>query len=85
MAKADKDLLDSAFEFYLANQLDLVDQFNGRFIVIWNNEVVGSYDDEITAVRESKAKYPKGSFLVQHVTPGENEYTQVFHSRVAFN
>lgn len=81
----ENDSLDRAFEFYLENQSELVEKFDGKFIVIKDDEIVGVYDNEIDAVTASTTKYPKGSFLVQHVTQGNDEYTEVFHSRVAFN
>jgi hypothetical protein len=81
----DDSKLDSAFEFYLENQSKFVEQYDGKFIVIKDDEVVGVYEDEIDAVIESEKTYPKGSFLVQHVSQGKDEYTEVFHSRVAFN
>lgn len=82
---AENESLDRSFEFYLENQADLVEQYNGKFIVIKDAKVVGVFDDEITAVTESEEKFPQGSFLVQHVTHGKDEYTEIFHSRAAFN
>lgn len=76
--------LAKEFQFYLENQEALVGQYNGKVIVIVGTEIVGVYDDEMTAVNQSKKKHPLGSFLVQAVAPGKGSYTQTFHSRVAF-
>jgi hypothetical protein len=35
-------MLDKEFRYYLDNQSDLVKKYNGRFIVIIDNEVVGN-------------------------------------------
>lgn len=77
--------LKKEFEYYLAHQEELVRKYDGKFIVIRGNEVVGSYDDELRAVEETQKKYPAGTFLVQFVSPGDSAYSQSFHSRVAFS
>jgi hypothetical protein len=76
--------LKGEFEYYLAHQPELVRQYNGKFIVIKNHEVLGSYHDQVTAIAETEKKHELGTFLVQKVTPGSEAYTQTFHSRVAF-
>lgn len=76
--------LTESFNFYLANQADFVQRHNGKVIVIKDNQVIGVFDDEITAVNETQKKHEIGTFLVQKVGPGSDLYTQTFHSRVAF-
>lgn len=77
--------LEKEFAYYLENQADLVKQFNGKFIVIRDTKVVGSYDSQAAAVAETQKVHPLGTFLVQKVEPGDAAYTQTFHSRVAFS
>ena len=77
-------MLEKEFKYYLANQDDLVQRFNGKFIVIKNNEVLGAYDNELEAINKTKEKHKLGTFLVQECTPGDEKYTQVYHSRVSF-
>jgi hypothetical protein len=76
--------LKREFEFFRANQDALVKQYNGKFIVIKNQAVIGVFDDQATAVAETQKVHPLGTFLVQRVAPGSDVYTQTFHSRVAF-
>ena len=76
--------LQKSFEFYLDNQKELVKKFNGKFIVIKGEKVIGAYDDEVAAINETCKKHALGTFLVQYVEPGADSYTQTFHSRVAF-
>jgi hypothetical protein len=76
--------LTSEFEYYLAHQGELVEKYNGKFIVLKHGKVLGSYDNELTAVTETLKSHEPGTFLVQRVSPGEGAYTQVFHSRVSF-
>jgi len=76
--------LEKEFAYYLAHQDELVAKYNGKYIVIKDGEVLGSYDDELTAVAETQKSHELGSFLVQKVSPGTEDYTQTFHSRVTF-
>jgi len=76
--------LEKEFEFFIKHQDELVNKYNGKFIVIKDCSVVGSYDDELEAVEVSSQKYEVGTFLVQKCESGNQSYTQTFHSRVAF-
>ena len=76
--------LKAEFEYYLANQADLVRRYLGKFVVIKNRSVIGTYDDEPTAISETAKAHALGTFLVQKVEPGSESYTQTFHSRVVF-
>lgn len=77
-------MLEQEFEYYRANQADLVSKYRGKVVVIRGHEVVGVYDSELAALNEAGKAYEVGTFLVQRVEPGTEGFTQVFHSRVAF-
>lgn len=77
--------LKAEFDYYLANQKELVKEHNGKFVVIKNREVIGVYADEPTAVAETAKLHALGTFLVQKVEPGTDAYTQTFHSRAGFS
>jgi hypothetical protein len=72
------------FDYYLAHQDELVRKYNGKYVVIKGNDVLGAYDDQLKAISETQKRYELGTFLVQKVEPGSDAYTQIFHSRVAF-
>ena len=74
--------LANEFEFYVKHQDDLVAEYDGRFIVLKDGEVLGAYDDPATAVEETVKQHDLGTFLVQKVGRGPESYTQVFRSRV---
>ncbi|MEW6235741.1 MAG: hypothetical protein AB1656_10175 [Candidatus Omnitrophota bacterium] len=76
--------LEKEFEYYLQHQDELVKQYNGKFVVIKGEEVLGAYNSEIEALRETTKTTELGTFLVQKCEPGSESYTQVYHSRVAF-
>ena len=77
--------LQKKFDFYLAHQDEMVEKYDGRYIVIKNGIVVGDHDDEVTAVAKAQESHELGTFLVQKVSEGDSEYSQTFHSRVAFS
>lgn len=76
--------LKPEFDYYLAHQEELVKQYNGKYVVIRDQKVLGAYDDQTTAITETEKQYPLGTFLVQKVSPGTDAYTQTFYSRVLF-
>ena len=77
--------LEREFHFYTSHQKELVDQYNGKFIVIVGEKVVGAYDEELLAYTEAKKAHKPGTFLVQKCAAGKGNYTQTFHSRVSFS
>ena len=78
-------MIEKEFKYYLENQNDLVKKYNGRFLVIVDQKVVGDYDDSEKAYIDSKEKYELGMFLIQKCSPGEDAYTQHFYTpRVVF-
>ncbi len=76
--------LQPEFEFYLSHQDEMVEKYDGKYIVIKNEAVLGAYDDELSAVTETQRSHELGTFLVQKVSSGDAEYSQTFHSRAVF-
>lgn len=76
--------LEKEFKYYLDNQDELVKKYNGKYIVIKNQKVIGSYTTEFGAIKKTSQKEKLGTFLVQKCEPGEDSYSQMFHSRVMF-
>jgi hypothetical protein len=77
-------MLDIEFNWYLAHQEDLLERYNGKYIVIKDKNVIGSYDTSLDALLGAKKEHEQGTFLIQLCTPGEKDYTGTFHSRVVF-
>jgi hypothetical protein len=77
-------LLEPEFDYFIGHQDELVRKYQGKFVVIKNQEVVGIYDSELQAVKETSKTHELGTFLVQKCEPGSESYTQVYHSRVLF-
>ena len=77
------DTLTKEFEYYTGHQKELVEKYVGKFVVIKNQEVIGAYDSEIEAYEEAQKNNELGTFLIQRVEPGVENYTQTFYSRVS--
>jgi len=78
------EILEKEFKYYIDNQKEFVDKYNGKFIVIKDQQVIGTYDSEVEAIESTKDKHEMGTFLVQKCEPGSESYTQTYHSRVTF-
>lgn len=74
--------LKKEFDYFLAHQKELSQSYSGRYVVIKGEEVIGVYDTMIQAFSDTSKTEKPGTFLIQLAEPGEESYTQVFHSRV---
>ncbi len=77
-------MLEKEFKYYLDHQTELVGKYNGKFLVIKGEEVIGIYDAEDTAFFATEKNYEAGTFLIQFCEQGDSSYTQTYHSRVSF-
>ncbi len=77
--------LEKEFKYYVDNQDKLVKNYNGKYIVIKDSQLIGSYDTEWEAIEKTSEEYELGTFLVKKCESGEESYTQSFNSRVAFS
>ena len=77
-------MLEQEFKYYLSHQEELVKQYNGKYLVIIGQQVTGAYDTKIDAYTDASQKHKAGSFLIQRCSPGNQDYTQTYYSRVAF-
>lgn len=77
--------IDEEFDYYLQHQDELVELYNGKYIVIKSLKIIGIYDSELEAINKTTKKgHELGTFLVQKCEPGQDSYTQTFYSRASF-
>jgi hypothetical protein len=76
--------LEKDFDYFVKNHAAIVAKYNGKYVVIHACKVIGAYDRESDAIKETTKTHALGTFLVQLCRPGTESYTQVFHSRVMF-
>ena len=77
-------MLEKEFKYYLDNQDALVKDYNGKFIVIKGEKVIGVFESEEEAYFETEKEHESGTFLIQFCETGDSSYTQSYHSRVSF-
>ena len=77
--------LEKEFHYYLKHQDELVGKYNGRYIVIKEDQVIGDFDSEIEAYEEISKTHKLGTFLIQKCESGDESYTVTYHSRAYFN
>lgn len=78
-------MLEREFSFYNTHENELVKLYEGKYIAIVGEEVVGVFDSELIAYEEMKKKYGLGNFLLQQCLPAKDRQVQRYHSRVAFH
>ena len=78
-------MLEKEFKYYLDNQDELVSKYNGKFIVIKGEKIIGVYNSHSDAYTETTKKETLGTFLIQHCIPGKESFSQTFHSQVIIN
>ena len=72
------------FQYYINNQEEFVQEYNGKAVVLKDNAVVGVYDNEWIAFEETKKSHEPGTFIVQGVSPGDDAYTVTVASNFVF-
>ena len=77
--------LAKELEYFKEHQQELLQKYEGKFLVIKDHAVQGVYDSEMEAYTDAKKKFELGAFLIQQCLPGQESYTQTFHSRVALS
>jgi len=75
-------MLEKEFKYYLKNQDELVKKYEGKFIVLKDEKVIGAYSSHLEAYNETVKTEELGTFLIQHCLPGSNSHSQTFHSQV---
>ena len=83
--EADMTVLEKEFEFYLANQDEMVAKYDGFVVAIKGEIVLGAYRTYGEALVETVKDYEEGTFLLQKVSQGNKDYTYYYHSpRLSF-
>lgn len=77
--------LKQQLDYSKSNQGELVKKYEGKFLVIRDQKVQGVYDTKMEAYTDAKKRFELGTFLIQECLPGQESYTQTFHSRVVIS
>lgn len=77
--------LKRQFDFYLKNQNALVNQYNGKVLLIHDEAVIGSFDTKGDAFIYGKSRFEPGTFLIINCTPGAEGYTVGYRNAHRFS
>jgi len=78
-------MIDTLFKYYLEHQEELVKEYNGKYLIITSDGVVGAYETLNEGYEMALKTYGKGNFMLQLCSEGEKDYSQrFFTSRVVF-
>jgi hypothetical protein len=76
------DELQKQFAYYVAHQDELVERYRDRWVVLAAERVAGDFDSEADAYEFAMQEFEPGTFMIQIVEPGAENYSQTFHSRI---
>lgn len=76
------EALKREFAYYLENQDAFVKKYNGKVIALKNHKVLGAYSSYIDALVKTTKEHEQGTFMLQRVSEGDEEYTVTIHSPV---
>jgi len=63
-------------QYYNSHKEQLCKKYQGKHIVIAEDEVIGVYDDAGTAYTETSKKIPPGSFMIREITENIEDEVQ---------
>ena len=75
-------MLDKEYQYYTNNRDTFLKEYNGKYIVIKDENILGVYNTQIEALSATSQNHEVGTFLIQHVTTLDEEQIQRFFSRV---
>lgn len=68
-------VLKDELDFFIRSQDVLAREYGGKVLVIRGQQVVGVFEDTLSAYLESKTRYTPGTFMIQPCAPGPDAYT----------
>lgn len=78
-------MLESEYQFYKDNIDKFTEQYLGKFIVIVGKEIIGVYDNQISAYSTTIKTHALGTFLIQEIKKDPNQTIARFTSLVYVN
>ena len=75
--------LNQEFEYYVKHQPELVEKYDGRYVVIVDQKVIGVFDTQDDAINAMLKKgYKIGDFLVHLVGEGKENYSAILYNLI---
>ncbi len=67
-------------EWYIANQRELSEKYNGKILLIVNQNLIGVFDSMQDAYAAAIKSYTLGTFTLQPCSPDADSYTLTLYS-----
>lgn len=74
------DSLKRNLEWYIANQKELAEKYNGKVLLIVDQQLVKAFNDMSEAYVEASKSYSVGTFTLQPCSPDAESYTLMLYS-----
>jgi hypothetical protein len=74
------DTLKKDLEWYIANQKELAQKYNGKVLLIVNQKLIGAFGSMEEAYTTALKSYTLGTFTLQPCSPDSDSYTLTLHS-----
>jgi hypothetical protein len=74
------DSLKKNLDWYIANQKDLAEKYNGKVLLIVDQHLVEVFDDMAAAYPQASKSYAPGTFTLQPCSPDPESYTLMLYS-----
>lgn len=68
-------MFETELEYFVANQSELVNKYNGKTLVLRGQSVAGVYDSKLEAYLAARDQFGPGNFMLQPCEPGAAAYT----------
>ena len=81
---AEKEPLNSDYEFYRSHKKEFLQKYQGKYLLIYNKELIADYKTQVEAMENALKKYEVGTFLIQQCVSDDEEMMK-FYSRVSFS
>ncbi|MCL1985436.1 MAG: hypothetical protein FWG59_03210 [Betaproteobacteria bacterium] len=76
--------MPTQLDMYKARQAEIVREYDGQIIAVKDGEVLGAYPSKTEALDAMCERFTPGEFMIIKCTPGDEEYTLRFRSRMMF-
>ena len=68
---APREMLEKELEVYQANKAQLVEQFEGRFVLVKDDQIVDVFETRLDAIRQGYKRFGNTPFLVKQIVDVE--------------
>ncbi len=73
-------MFDKELAFFITNQKELVQKYDGKVLIIRGDGIAGVYDSALEAYVAAQREFLPGTFMIQPCAPGPEAYTVTIHA-----